>query len=105
MIGRFSYSLIKIKKPEKETDEEKNYRLLLHSKIFSGGVENKHLHFFSKRTIKRLSQLSEITEDKALLKYFEQSQSEIQLTEEEKCLFAILHQGTNKKVDNFIAFL
>mmetsp|Transcript_9492 Transcript_9492/g.9038 ORF Transcript_9492/g.9038 Transcript_9492/m.9038 type:complete len:322 (-) Transcript_9492:565-1530(-) len=63
LIGRFSYSLIKIKKPEKETDEEKNYKLLLHSKIFSGGFENKHLHNFSKRTVKKLNELADITED------------------------------------------
>ena len=26
LIGRYSYNLIKVKKPEKETDEEKNYK-------------------------------------------------------------------------------
>ena len=54
LIGRFSYNLIRIKKIDKESDEEKNYKLLLHSKIFSGGFENRFLHLFSKRTIKRL---------------------------------------------------
>jgi hypothetical protein len=29
LIGRFSYCLIRIKKLDKETDEEKNYKLLL----------------------------------------------------------------------------
>lgn len=45
---------MRIKKADKETDEEKNYKLLLHSKIFSGGFENRFLNHFSKRTIKRL---------------------------------------------------
>jgi hypothetical protein len=29
LIGRFSYSLIRIRRIEKETDEEKNYKLLV----------------------------------------------------------------------------
>lgn len=70
LIGRFSYSLIKIKKGEKETDEEKNYKLLLHSKIFSGGFENRYLHLFSKRTVKKMQELADITEDKDFLNCF-----------------------------------
>lgn len=54
LIGKYSYTLIRIKKIEKETDEEKNYKLLMQSKIFSGGFIEKNLHLFSKRTIKKL---------------------------------------------------
>lgn len=43
MIGRFSYTLMRVKKAvptagEKESDEDKNYKLLMQSKILSGGV-------------------------------------------------------------------
>jgi len=45
---------MKIKKIEKESEEEKNYKLLLQSKIFSGGFEHRFLHLYSKKTIKKL---------------------------------------------------
>lgn len=70
LIGRFSYCLMRIKKLEKETDEEKNYKLLMQSKIFSGGFSQSHLHLFSKRTIKKLQELTAITGDEDLNKYF-----------------------------------
>ncbi len=113
LIGRFAYSLIKMKKIEKETDEEKNYKLLLHSKIFSGGFENRFLHIFSKRTIKRLQELTDITEDKALLNYFNENTNDkgafidttSNLTPEDKCLFSILREKTDAKIDAFIILL
>ncbi len=54
LIGRFAYSLMRIKKVEKETDEEKNYKLLLQSKIMSGGFEMHVMPQLSKKTIKKL---------------------------------------------------
>ena len=70
MVGRYAYSLIRIKKVEKETDEEKNYKLLLQSKIFSGGFNDKVLVNFSKKNIKKIKELSFINNDHSLLKYF-----------------------------------
>ena len=113
LIGRFSYSLIRIRKVDKETDEEKNYKLLLHSKIFSGGFENRFLHLFSKRTIKKLQELSDITEDSAILKFFADkdinsnqiiNEQEFN-TAEDNVLFSILHDKRDKKVDQFIELL
>lgn len=54
LVGRFSYSLMRIKKVEKESEEEKNYKALLQAKIFSGGFEDRHIAQFSKKTIKKL---------------------------------------------------
>ena len=112
LIGRFAYSLIKMKKTEKETDEEKNYKLLLHSKIFSGGFENRFLHIFSKRTIKRLQELTEITEDKALLSFFTEKaandkliDTNANLTPEDQCLFSILREKSEAKTDAFLMLL
>jgi hypothetical protein len=104
LIGRFSYSLIRIKKTDKETDEEKNYKLLLQSKIFSGGFENRNLHLFGKRTVKKLQELTEITEDKALLAYFNESNAATG-PEIDKVMMAILYSGRMSKVDRMIEIL
>jgi hypothetical protein len=61
---------MRIKKVEKETDEEKNYKLLLQSKIFSGGFNDKVLLQFSKKNIKKIKELSFINNEHSLLKYF-----------------------------------
>lgn len=70
MVGRYAYSLMRIKKVDKETDEEKNYKLLLQSKILSGGFNDKVLLHFSKKNIKKIKELSFINTDHSLLKYF-----------------------------------
>ena len=103
LIGRFAYSLVRVKKAEKETDEEKNYKLLLHSKIFSGGFENRFLPLFSKRTIKRLQELTDVTEDKALLALFADGDSDQH--PDDRCLFAVLHEKRDAKIDAFLCFL
>lgn len=61
---------MRIKKVDKETDEEKNYKLLLQSKILSGGFENHVLPQFSKKTIKKLQELTPITRDEKMSKFF-----------------------------------
>lgn len=104
LIGRFSYSLIRIKKAEKETDEEKNYKLLLHSKIFSGGFENRYLHLFSKRTVKKMQELADITEDKDFLEYFTNDLEALSVAAD-KVLMAILYDRRNDKVDRLIELL
>jgi len=69
-VGRYAYSLMRIKKVDKETDEEKNYKLLLQSKIFSGGFSDKVLLQFSKKNIKKIKELAFINSEHSLLKYF-----------------------------------
>ena len=98
MIGRFAYSLIRIKKVDKESDEEKNYKLLLQSKILSGGFEEKVLASFSKKNVKKIKELSYINleDEQSLLRYFTSEgvctdMSKFELAKEEKALNSILY--------------
>jgi hypothetical protein len=104
LIGRFSYCLIRVKKVEKESDEEKNYKLLLQSKILSGGFHEKSIHLFSKRTIKKMQELVEITKDNSLLKNFNHegivsNEKEFALSKEDEMLLSILHPKKDASVD------
>jgi hypothetical protein len=101
---------MRIKKVEKESEEEKNYKLLLHSKIFSGGFEDRFLNQFSKRTIKKLQELTEITKDESLYKNFSSdgictNEKPYAFTKEDETLVSILHFNKDKLVDKFIEFL
>jgi hypothetical protein len=61
---------MRIKKVEKESEEEKNYKQLLSAKIFSGGFEQRQVSQFSKKTIKKLQELSFITKDQEVNENF-----------------------------------
>lgn len=95
---------------DKETDEEKNYKLLLQSKILSGGFNDKVLLQFSKKNIKKIKEISFINTDHSLLKYFSSDgtcldETKFALNSNEKALISILNPKSDNRVDRFIEFL
>ena len=79
----------------------------MQSKIFSGGFSQSHLHLFSKRTIKKLQELTAITGDEDLNKYFSpegilMDEKKYPMSAEEQLAIAILHPRTDRKVDSFV---
>ena len=110
LVGRFSYYLMRIKKVEKESDEEKNYKALLQAKIFSGGFQDRQIQHFSRKTIKKLQELSFITQDDSINKSFSHDgvcidEIKYAASPDEEVLISILHYKRDINVDKFIELI
>ena len=110
LIGRFAYCLVRVKKVDKEADDEKNYKLLLQSKILSGCFQDRFLHLFSKRTIKKLQEVADITGDRSFLTNFNTegalvNERAYSLSEDDETLLALLHPKRSPTIDAFVQLL
>ena len=97
-ISKISNYLIKSK--EEETGRDVN-KMILKSKLFSGGIQNRFLNFFSKEALQNIRSVSAITDDASLLNYLEKAEQ----NEEDKTMLAFIHSGTNPIVDLFVQLL
>jgi len=80
----------------------------MQSKILSGGVQDRFYHIFSKKTIKKIQELTDITKDTHFTTAYTPEglpSSEPVLTSDDELLLSVLHGGRSLQVDHFIAFL
>lgn len=111
-LGTISFNLVNITKDESadpqskdETEEQKMARMLLESKVLSGGLENRFISSFSqetKDTLKPLFEIiQEINQDNSLLEHMKQ----VTETPEDHLLQAIMSKGKDEEVDLLIDLL
>ncbi len=64
LVGSLSFNLIRVKKMQQTTDpKEKMIRMLMESKVLSGGIESRFLPTFDKATKEKLIHTLEISND------------------------------------------
>jgi len=74
LTGSLAHNLIIVKPEElnadlakKELEKEKMARLLMSSRLLSGGIENRHMNLFSNKTKETMSDILHISNDFTLL--------------------------------------
>ena len=91
-----------IKTHQIETDQESDVnKMILKSKLFSGGIQNRFLDLFSKEARQTIKSVATVTGDTNILEYLEEADQ----NEEDKTMLAFIHSGTNPTVDLFIQLL
>ena len=84
------------------TDQESDVnKMILKSKLFSGGIQNRFLDLFSKEARQTIKSVATVTGDTNILEYLEEADQ----NEEDKTMLAFIHSGTNPTVDLFIQLL
>ena len=97
-IGKTAYGFIITRKPKKLTEEEKMHKLLLHSKLVSGGIENRFINLFSKDTLHVLKDIVEITKDSKISEFIEKGHGD----HDDELISNIIYSGTDSRVDKLI---
>ena len=100
-LSKLSYSFIKFKKPETEAKKNDAKVNLLKSQLLSGGIENRFINTFSKKTLKIIESLATVAGDKQIHDYLGATEQ----TDEDDILQAIIHQDKNRTVDLLIDVL
>ena len=75
--------------------------IILKSKLFSGGIQNRFLSLFSSEVLHTITSVSSFIGDNNILG----KEEEVKQTEEDKIMFAIIHKESNEKVDLLIQLL
>jgi hypothetical protein len=103
-IGSISFNLIHIKSEEltleqikEETSDQKMTRLLMESKILSGGIENRFLSTFAQETKDKLKPVLEISGSTKILEMLESKDAT--LNKEDQLLVEVLKPGTSELTD------
>ena len=79
-------------KTEHTNDDNK---ILLRSKLFAGGIQNRFLNLFSSEAIHTITSVASFIGDNNILG----KEEEVKQTEEDKIMFAIIHKESNVSVD------
>lgn len=72
LIGSLAHNLVKVKPEEidqtkKEDEKERMARLLMSSRLLSGGIENRHMNLFTQKTKDTMADILTISNDYTLL--------------------------------------
>ena len=110
LTGSLAHNLVEVKKPEeikadiaqKEKEKEKMARLLMDSKLLSGGIENRHMNFFSQKTKVQMIDILTISNDNTLLELLTVNETD---NEHDQILQAIIYPKKNQFVDYLIEVL
>ena len=97
-LGSLSFNLISVKDEEPvkdETKEQKIVRILLDSKVLSGGIENRYVSSFSSEVKQKIKPLLQIEQDAELLGFLENPTE----TEEDKLLNNVMSAGSCPDAD------
>jgi len=121
-LGQFSYNLTLVKteveEPKKEGEEKdeakeqekKLEKMIMGSKLMSGGFANRHLGLFSQKSIDEITQVCNISGDIEMqknIKIYNESNEEQKKSEDEEegILSGVIHAGKDRCTDVLIAFL
>ena len=92
-LSKISQSLIKLRAPAKESSDM--HENLSKSKLLSGGIKDKFLYIFTKKTSKTISNLATVTGDDKLIEYL----SEPIKSDEDQMYESIIYSGKDQMVD------
>lgn len=109
LTGSLAHGLIEVKsevidpdKAKKEKEQEKMERLLMDSKLLSGGIENRHMNIFSKKTKDQMMDILSISGDNTLLELLTVADAK---NEDDELMLQAIHAGRNENVDWLIEAL
>ena len=92
-LSKISQSLIKLRAPVKKSSEM--HENLSKSKLLSGGIKDRFLSIFTKKTSKTISNLAKVTGDDKLIEYL----SEPIKSDEDQMYESIIYSGKDELVD------
>ena len=98
-LSKISQSLIKLTAPVKKTSEM--HKNLSKSKLLSGGVKNRFLSIFTKKTSKTIGNLATVTGDDKLTEYL----SPTTKSDEDQMYESIIYSGKDELVDKLLDLL
>jgi len=109
LTGSLAHNLVIVKPEEinqdiakREAEKERMARLLMSSKLLSGGIENRHMNLFTQKTKDTMSDVLHISNDFTLLELLTIKDTN---TEDDDILAAIVHPKKNEFVEYLIEVL
>ena len=87
---------------KREAEKERMARLLMSSRLLSGGIENRHMNLFTQKTKDTMSDVLHISNDFTLLELLTVKDT---TTEDDEILAAIIHPKKNEFVEYLIEVL
>lgn len=108
LIGSIAHKLVEVKPDEinpdnkREVEKDRMVRMLMTSRLLSGGIENRHMNLFSQKTKEVITDILTISNDFTLLELLTVKD---QLNEDDEILTAVIHPGKNEFLDYLIEAL